>query len=141
MAHPTYPLEVVTPEGVEMTGSVQSLKLPGADGSFGILAQHAAMLAALDIGLLEVIDAAGKTETWAIGEGFVQVTSGDDAKVRVLTEFVNRGGQVDVERAEASRKRAEERLDLPPDEGVDRARAEAALERARLRLAIARLNR
>lgn len=137
MAQTSFAMEIVTPEGIAFKDSARSLKLPGTDGSFGVLARHAPLLAALDIGILEVEDPAGQKETWAIGEGFVQVTAGEGASVRVLTDFANRGVDVDVARAQAAEQRARERLKARA-ENVDRVRAEVSLRRSLVRLKVAR---
>jgi len=125
-----YNLQIVTPEGHAFVGEVRSVVLPGADGSFGILATHAPLLSALQVGTLEMEDASGNRETWAIGEGFVEVVA---EGTKVLTDFTNKAGEVDVPRAEAARERAQQLLDQSL-ETTDRARAEAAMRRAMLRL-------
>jgi F-type H+-transporting ATPase subunit epsilon len=133
MASP-FQVEVVTPDGVVYQGDVQSLQLPGTDGSFGILARHAPLLAALEVGVAKVVDPSGTAQMWALGEGFVEVSR---QSTKILTDFADEGGGVDRQRAEAAEKRARERLASRAAD-LDRVRAEAALHRAMARLKVLR---
>lgn len=128
----TYHLEIVTPNGKVHEGEVQSVVVPGAAGSFGILAQHAPLISALETGTLEMVDAEGKQSVLAIGEGFVEVLP-EGAKI--LTDFTNHDEEVDRVRAEKARERALNRLQ-ERDEKLDKARANAALYRANARLKV-----
>ncbi len=133
MTLPAYALEIITPEGPAFRGLVRKLRLPGMDGSFGILARHAPLIGALGVGLLKMELEDGKTRTFAIGEGFAEV---HEKGARILTDFANEPGDIDVERARAAEQRARERLKQRRDSNVDFARAEAALRRAILRLKV-----
>jgi len=128
----TYYLEIVTPNGKVHEGDVQSVVVPGAAGSFGIQAQHAPLISALETGALEMVDADGKRSVLAIGEGFVEVLS---QGVKLLTDFTNRDEEIDRGRAEKARERALNRLQ-EHDEKLDKARANAALYRANARLKV-----
>jgi len=134
MAHPAYDFAVITPEGSALRGRVTSVRLPGKDGSFGILARHAPLLAALDAGMMLVTDEHGKRDAYAVGEGFVEVGGG---RVRALVDFCEAKTEIDVDRAEKARTRARERLRERAAK-VDHARAEAALRRAVARLTVSR---
>jgi F-type H+-transporting ATPase subunit epsilon len=131
MPSASYELEVVTPEGQGFHGLVNSAQLPGVDGSFGILARHAAMLAAVECGVLKLELDSGESKSFAIGEGFVEVSGGS---TKVLTEFQDEAGAIDEERAHKSRERAKERLKHRGDSNLNVLRAEAALRRAIARL-------
>ena len=133
-AHPAFDLEVVTPEGSEFRGRVTSLRVPGTDGSFGILARHAPLVGALAEGLLRFDPESGPPVVCAVGEGFVEVTK---KGVRVLVDFCDRKDQIDVARAERAKQRAEERL-RARGQKFDHARAEASLRRAIVRITVAR---
>jgi F-type H+-transporting ATPase subunit epsilon len=125
-----YPLRIVTPERTLFTGEVDSLRAPGSEGSFGVLENHAPMVASLTTGPLEFSEN-GRRQQLATSGGFVEV-SGDG--VTVLAETCEFGGDIDVSRAEAARDRARARLG---ETGHDRARAEAALQRSLNRLRVA----
>ena len=128
-----YQLEIVTPSGTVYSGSVESLQAPGSLGSFGVLARHARMISGMATGRLAFTEeGAGEARAMACSGGFVEVL-GD--RVTVLAETAEFGEEVDLARAEAARDRARRRL---AREGVvDRARAEAALARALVRIRIA----
>jgi F-type H+-transporting ATPase subunit epsilon len=129
-----FTLHIVTPESTIFSGSVKSLQAPGTQGSFGVLARHAPMIAAMKIGMLGFVEeGASHSRTLACSGGFVEV-QGDS--VTVLAEAAEFGEAIDRGRAEAASQRARERLSQ--GQGVDSARAEAALAKAlnRLRIAI-----
>ena len=128
---PAFALEVVTPERVAYSGLVASLQAPGSEGSFGVLAGHVPLLTSLQIGQLRFVEEGGSEVQMAISGGFVEVGR---EQVAVLAETAERIEEIDVERAESSRQRAEERLAQAHDEEIDVARAQAALSRALNRL-------
>ncbi|KAB2953803.1 F0F1 ATP synthase subunit epsilon [Heliorestis acidaminivorans] len=137
MANKTYLLEVVTPERVVVTEDVEFTSAPGIEGSLGILADHAPMLTALTIGMLEYEAPGGKKEKLTVTGGFMEV-SGD--KVTILANAAEKTVEIDITRAEAARRRAQERIEIAPssNEDLDLARAELALKRAILRLEAAK---
>lgn len=125
-------LEIVTPERKVYTEDVRMVVLPGSEGEFGVLPDHAALVSALKIGVIRV-HRDGKVTRIAVSGGFVEVR---DSKVTVLANAAEREDQIDVARAQAAKERAEQRLAAPgPD--VDVLRAEAALKRALNRLKVA----
>ena len=129
-------LEVVTAEHAVFSEDVDMVTVPGIDGELGILPHHAPLLTALSFG--ELLVRQGQVETSiAIGGGFLEVRPD---KVVVLADMAERVEEIDLARAEAARKRAEERLALGPAV-ADLVRAEAALHRAETRLRVARRRR
>jgi len=129
-----FPVEVVTPaSGVVLSREARHLRLPGALGSFGILAGHADLMAALGVGEAELEDGGGQVQRFALCNGFAQVHGG---RVLVLAEAAELPERIDVERAEAARDRARRRLDEGAGD-VDEDRARAALVRALMRLQVA----
>ena len=126
-----YPLRVVTPERVLYSGTVSSLRAPGSEGSFGVLARHAPMVAALRTGPLSFVEEGG-LRSLAVSGGFVEV-SGEG--VTVLAETAEYDSEIDVARAEIARDRARERLSSRVDVDLDRARASLLRALARLRVA------
>ena len=124
---PAFALEVVTPERVAYSGQVASLQAPGSEGSFGVLAGHVPLLTSLQIGGLRFVEEGGSEVQMAISGGFVEVGR---EQVAVLAETAERVEEIDVERAESARQRAEERLARAQEEQIDVARAQAALARA-----------
>ncbi len=76
-------LEIITPEKKVYAGDVDAVKLPGADGSFGILNNHAPIIATLKKGTVKVTDSTKKVENFEINGGVVEVLNN---KITVLAE-------------------------------------------------------
>jgi F-type H+-transporting ATPase subunit epsilon len=76
-------LEIITPEKKVYSGDVEAVKLPGADGSFGILNNHAPIIATLKKGTVKITDKANKVENFEINGGVVEVLNN---KITVLAE-------------------------------------------------------
>src|SRR4051812_10287366 len=133
----TFRLQIVTPERVLIDGPVTSLVAPGTAGSFGVLPGHAPLVTELDIGELRYRDETGTEHVLAIHGGFVQVT-GD--RTTVLADAAERPGEINVERARQAEERAreEQRVIAQRFSSVEEARVQAAIQRALLRLRIAR---
>ena len=130
MAGKTFKLEIVTPEQIVLKQDSASVVVPGAEGSLGILADHAPLMVELKAGVVYMKDADGNETTYALSGGFMEVNSN---VVRILADTAEPGTEIDIERAEAALKRAEERL-RASDANIDTTRAEAALKRALARL-------
>lgn len=65
-------LEILTPEHKVFTGEVSGIQLPGVEGSFEILENHAPMVAALGKGKMKIIKQKSNFETYQIEGGFVE---------------------------------------------------------------------
>ena len=130
-------LEIVTPTRLVWSQEVELATAPGVDGEFGIMANHAPLLAALKIGEMRITDS-GSTVHMAVSGGFCEVSSN---KMTVLAEAAEKAEDIDVDRALKAKERAEKRLQeaAAGREEIDQARAMAALERALVRLKVARL--
>ncbi len=76
-------LEIITPDKKVYSGDVESVKLPGAEGSFGILNNHAPIIASLKKGTIKVTDSKKQIENFEINGGVVEVQNN---KVIVLAE-------------------------------------------------------
>jgi F-type H+-transporting ATPase subunit epsilon len=127
-----YKLEVITPEGRVYDSEVIHLRAPGVEGDFGILADHAPIMAALRIGKLHV-DESNASLDFAISGGYLE---GHENQIVLLAQTCERKEGIDVERAQQARDRAMKRL-TEMREGIDIDRARAALMRALNRLHIA----
>ena len=138
MALPTkLTLEIVTPERALVTAEVDEVQLPGAEGYFGVLPGHTPMLATLQVG--ELWYRVGQQKHYmAIAFGFVEVLP---ERVTVLAQIAERPEDIDVARAEAAKKRAEDRLarsaPAAPQGDVDFERARIAMSKALIRLQVA----
>jgi len=128
-------LSIVTPERSLVSEDVDEVQIPGASGYFGVLPGHAPLFSELKVGELSY----RKGSTWTslvVAWGFVEVIND---QVRVLAETAERASEIDLERATHAKERAEERL-KKAEAGVDFDRARIALERAIIRIQVARKN-
>ena len=133
MALPTkLTLEVVTPDRALVSEQVDEVQLPGAEGYFGVLPGHTPLLATLQVG--ELWYRVGQEKSYlAIAFGFVEVLPD---RVTVLAQVAERAQEIDVSRAEAAKKRAEERV-VRPQADMDFERARIALMKSLVRLQVA----
>jgi F-type H+-transporting ATPase subunit epsilon len=133
MALPTtLTLEIVTPDRALVSERVDEVELPGADGYFGVLPGHTPLLSALHVG--ELWYRIGQERHYvAVAFGFAEVLPD---RVTVLAQVAERALDIDVTRAEAAKKRAEERVGRRQAEG-DFERARVALMKSLVRLQVA----
>jgi F-type H+-transporting ATPase subunit epsilon len=129
MAESTQRLEIVTPEKKVFSGDVNFVVVPGKLGELGFLPNHAPLMSGLKIGIVRVHQE-GQPFKVAVSGGFVEVRG---SRVTILADTAERSDQIDRERAEAARDRAEKRL-TEKTADLDVARAEMALKRALNRL-------
>ena len=128
----TLTVEVITGERSLFSESgVDMVSAPGAEGTLGILPNHAALITLLDAGEL-VIRKGGSEDRMVVFGGFLEVLNN---KVLVLADSAERIDEIDVERAERARHEAQETL---KNRGsiTDIAAEEAALKRAAVRLRV-----
>jgi F-type H+-transporting ATPase subunit epsilon len=126
-------LEVATPSRLVVAETVDEVVIPGSQGYFGVLPGHAPLLATLGVGELTYRKGTSQMHL-ALTGGFAEVRND---KVIVLAENAERPDEIDRERAQRSRERAERRLTGRDASDVDFARAQAALTRALIRLQVA----
>jgi F-type H+-transporting ATPase subunit epsilon len=133
-------LIIVTPERQLLRQSVVAVTLPGADGQLGVLPGHAPLITELGIGELTYTPkGGGEVGHLAVLSGFAEVLAD---RVTILAETAERADEIDLERAEKARKRAEERLaSASSDPNVDWGRAAIALQRSLIRIQVAHKRR
>ena len=125
-------LKVVSVERLLVDEPVDEVEIPGLTGYFGVLPGHTPLLASLNAG--ELWYRQGTNITYlAVAFGFAEV---QPDSVTILTRIAEKGMDIDVARAEAARKRAEERLAKPPID-IDFERARIALLKSLTRLRVA----
>ena len=136
MALPTkIALEIVTPDRSLVREEVDEVELPGSEGYFGVLPGHTPLLSMLMVG--ELWYRIGQEKRYlAVAGGFVEVLPD---RVTVLAQVGERAEDIDIARAEAAKRRAEERLAKAGDIDVERARF--SLTKALVRIQIATLAR
>jgi F-type H+-transporting ATPase subunit epsilon len=126
-------LEIVTPERLAYSDTVDAVVLPGSEGELGVLPHHAPLVSMLGVGELR-IRKDGAEESFAIVGGFLQVRPD---KVVVMAEMADMASEIDLEKAEEARREAERALESGFEEGADLAAARAALQQALLRIRLA----
>jgi F-type H+-transporting ATPase subunit epsilon len=133
MALPTkLTLEIVTPDRALVNEQVDEVELPGSEGYFGVLPGHTELLASLQVG--ELWYRIGQQKYYlAVAFGFVEVLPDH---VTVLARLAEKAQDIDVARAEAAKKRAEERVARPTAD-MDFERARVALMKSLIRLQVA----
>lgn len=132
----TMHVEVVTAERELYSGEANIVDAPGADGQLGILPKHAALLSLLGAGPLRIrLDDA--EEIIFLSGGFLEVSNN---KVTILADTAEHAEEIDEARAEAARRRAQERLSEARS-NTERAELQAALARAINRLKVAEIAR
>ena len=127
--------EIVSQDRTVYQGEADIVVLPGVEGEMGILPHHAPLLTTLKYGVIKV--RSGKAEqVFSVAGGVAEV---QPDLVTVLADAAENVEEIDVARAEAARRRAEEILaqGLPPDSDAY-LNMEAALRRSNLRLDVAK---
>lgn len=124
-------LEIVSPYGQILSEEVDEVSASGSEGDFGVLAGHAPFVTTLKIGILSY-KKGNETAFVFVNSGYAEVTA---KKVIVIADSAEKSIDIDIERAKAAMKRAEERLKKA--EEYDFARATASLERATIRIQLA----
>jgi F-type H+-transporting ATPase subunit epsilon len=130
-------LEVITPERKVYEDDVDMVIAPGSEGYLGILPHHAPLLTALGPGEFRV-KKGGSEEVLAVFGGFMDVRAD---RVTVLTEAAEHVEEIDVQRAQQARERAQAALQAGPMSAADEQRARAALQRALVRMRISERRR
>jgi F-type H+-transporting ATPase subunit epsilon len=125
-------IEIITPEKVIFKGEILSVTVPGVKGRFQVLRNHAPLVSIFEIGMIEAVTPDNKSSYYATGGGTIEVLNNN---VLILADSLELAEDIDVDRAESAKQRAEARLDKR-EEGTDIERAENALKRAVNRLNI-----
>ena len=128
-------VDIVSAERRVLTEEVDMVIAPATEGPVGILPRHAPLLTALLPGAI-VLKKDGDEEVLAVSGGFLQVSNN---RVLILADTAERADEVDEQRAEEARRRAEEALkDAARQGGMEAAAARAALQRSLVRLNVVR---
>ena len=132
-------LDIVTIEGRTYSQEVDMVVAPGSAGEMGILPNHAPLLTSLNTGMMR-IKRGLREEAYAVSGGYMEVLPD---RVTVLADTAERADDIDMERAQAARERAQDFLQAHAGEtGTDDFfRMEAALRRAMVRIKVAQTQR
>lgn len=127
--------EIVSQDRTVFQGDVDIVILPGTAGEMGILPHHAPVLTILKYGVIKIRQN-GKEELFAVAGGVAEV---QPEVVTILADAAENVEEIDITRAQAARKRAEDALaKLKPEDHDTYLTMEAALRRSNLRLDVAR---
>jgi F-type H+-transporting ATPase subunit epsilon len=124
-------VEIITPERVFYTGEATMIEFTSVEGDMGVYRDHIPLTTVLAPGIVTITEAEGQKKA-AVHSGFAEIL-GD--KVTLLAEIAEWPDEIDADRAEAARKRAEERLSAKTED-LDVARAEFALRKALVRISL-----
>jgi F-type H+-transporting ATPase subunit epsilon len=132
MALPTHiDLQIVTPDHPIVQEQVDEVEIPGSEGYFGVLPGHTPLLASLAVG--ELWYRKGQEKFYlSLAFGFAEVLPD---RVTILARLAERAEDIDVERAEEARRRAEQRLSQSASD-FDYERARVALTKSLMRLQV-----
>jgi F-type H+-transporting ATPase subunit epsilon len=130
----TLNLEIITPAKIIYSGEVLSLTVPGVDGSFQVLHNHAPIISTFEIGLIKLETTESKKLFYSTSGGTVEVL---ENKILVLADSLEQVDQIDIKRAQDAYNRAKSRLSEKNNPDIDVSRAEAALARAMNRINLA----
>ena len=119
-------LEIITPDKPIFNEVIESVTIPGTMGNFQILKNHAPLISTFDVGVVN-IKSGGKLNYFSTSGGTVEVNNN---KVLVLADSIEPIDQIDIDRAEKAKERAEERLKRKHEKDMDEERAVIALKRA-----------
>lgn len=129
----TIKVSVVTPDGPVYESDVEMVSTKAQSGELGILPGHIPMVAPLAIGVVRMKKNGKEQDFVAVSGGFLEVRPD---KVTILAQAAERAEDIDVERAQRAKERAEQRLRDQKMEDIDFKRAELALQRAINRLTV-----
>ena len=130
--------EVITAERKVFEDDVDMVVAPGVGGQLGILPHHAPLMTSLTFGELIIHRESMPDEHIAIGGGFMEV---GPEHVTILADSAERAAEIDIARAEAAQRRAQEAMAQKQRQDIDFIRAEAALRRSMIRLKVAKRRR
>ncbi len=119
--------EIVTPERVVLKEEITQITLPTKAGEITVLPNHIPLVSSLLPGVVHVKKRNGEDEIMSISGGFLEVTKN---KVVILADTAERAEEIDLDRAEEARRRAEEiKKKARQGEEVNFAEVNAAIER------------
>jgi F-type H+-transporting ATPase subunit epsilon len=124
-------LEVITPERLVLREEVDEVVAPGLTGELGILPDHTPLISQLKTGVLSYRQG-NQNRRMHVSGGFIEIASDN---VSVLSDVAEKPEEIDVERAQRAKERAEQRL-ASRGEDVDFDRAEMKLQRALVRIQV-----
>lgn len=130
MAKDCFTLKIIAPDRVFYEGSAEMVEMNTTEGEIGVYPKHIPMTVIIRSGILNIYEAEGEVKKAALHSGFAEILPD---QITILAEVIEWPEEIDEQRAEAAKTRAEERI-RTKSEGIDIMRAEAALHRALTRI-------
>lgn len=128
-----FQLEVISPERVFYTGEAEMVELTTTEGDIGIYAEHIPLTTIVAPGVMTITEPGGNLKEAAVLEGFMEITQ---EKVTILAQSCEWPEEIDVNRAQEAKARAERRL-KSTDDNINMARADLALRKSLIRIQLA----
>lgn len=126
--------KIVTPEKIIYEDSIFQVSIPTMDGEITVLPNHIPLVSVLKAGELKIKDKEGEHHI-AVAGGFLEVRGNNE--IIILADNAERAEEIDIQRAEEARKRAEERIKAAEKEqNIDFARLQATLDREMNRIRV-----
>ena len=132
-----FQLEVISPERIFYTGEVEMVELTTTEGEIGIYADHIPLTTIIAPGVMTITETSDQMKEAAVLEGFMEITQD---KVTVLAQSCEWPEEIDINRANEAKARAERRL-KSTDENINMSRAELALRKSLIRLEVAKIGK
>ena len=133
MADDRFQLRIITPERVFYEGEASMIELTTTEGEIGVYKNHVPLTYIIAPGILRIMET-GETKEAALHSGFIEILQ---EKITILAEAIEWPNEIDVNRAQEAKVRAERRLnDIAGD--INLLRAETALQRALARIQVAK---
>ena len=124
-----FKLKIITPQGIYQEVEIDQINLDTTAGQIGILAHHIPLASGVKVSQMNyIID--GKRTYFSVAGGFIYV---NETETTLIANAIESQEEIDLERAQEAKRRAEERLKIQKDE-IDMLIAQAALQRAITRI-------
>ena len=131
-----FKLKIITPQGIYQEVEIDQINLDTTAGQIGILAHHIPLASGVKVSQMNyIID--GKRTYFSVAGGFIYV---NETETTLIANAIESQEEIDLERAQEAKRRAEERLKIQNNE-IDMLRAQAALQRAITRIHVKGLQR
>lgn len=108
MSEKTFEAQILTPNGPLFDGEVTSITVPGSEGSFEVLHNHAPLVSTLGIGKVEVVKPDNSEVVYAVSGGFVEVS---DNKLTLLAEDATEAKEINVDEIKKQRDEIKKQLE------------------------------
>jgi F-type H+-transporting ATPase subunit epsilon len=128
-----FQLDVISPERIFYSGDVEMVELTTTEGDIGIYADHIPLTTIVAPGVLTITETAEEMKEATVLEGFMEITQD---KVTILAQSCEWPDEIDLNRAQEAKARAERRL-KSTDTNINMARAELALRKSLIRIEVA----